>query len=662
MDTGGFKIECETNGDEINNFTGANHQEQDIIILDDDDFIQTTFNLLSSTNASSSAPITSQVLNPNLDLESPVVGASGATNVNFDNPNQNDQQQSILIDLTSGDDFDLNDLFLIHSNSVSQFNNTANNQNSSQSNTNQNEDEIKSIKNEFDFKAFNFNFGSSIEEILIDDDDEALSEENEEESINLINGYDLNKQNELNDLNLLATASSSQPTTSTSAFLKYRSNDSSSEASSSIKSTRIALFKCEYCDKTFNKSYNYKRHLFLHESKTSENSSSNSSGGFFVNECSKCKRRILDKSNYAKHVKICYHKAVKKIKLFSYPSANHCSEASANPIAEQSDSTEISSSKLKHRGFQCEICSKMFNKKFNFHRHIRMHFLNEIMNHQHDPLNYVAYEKEQGIQANAISSSLDAKIEFFQCDKCSRKFNEHKQLVLHKHKWHLTEFECKYCTSQDNASPVKFTEKFEYIKHLNAEHSIKFKFECKYCFKHFRYLSHYIQHKRSHLIKNSTLNYQINNKLNSSIDESSSNELNNEELDKLHCCEYCGKQFSKLFNLKRHVNTRHQCNNAENDANLVFVSNENSNLESVGSQSSLMSLGNASSVSQLDSGMRASSENESTGRANKKSKNNSESSSGGGRVRLKYDCNLNQKNFYERNKLNFHLNKVQINK
>jgi hypothetical protein len=126
MDTGGFKIECEPNGDEINNFTSTNDQEQDIIILDDDDFIQTTFNLLSSSTNTSSAPITSQVLSSNIDLQSPVAGSSAA---NFDSANQNDQQQSILIDLTSGDDFDLNDLFLIHSNSLSQFNNTANNQN-----------------------------------------------------------------------------------------------------------------------------------------------------------------------------------------------------------------------------------------------------------------------------------------------------------------------------------------------------------------------------------------------------------------------------------------------------------------------------------------------------------------------------------------------------
>ena len=172
----------------------------------------------------------------------------------------------------------------------------------------------------------------------------------------------MSKQNDLSDLNLLATASTSQPTTSTSAFLKYRSHDSSSEASSSIKSKRVALFKCEYCEKTFNKSYNYKRHLFLHESKTNEDSSSNNSGSFFVNECPKCKRRILDKSNYAKHVKICYHKSLNKIKLFSYPSTNHCSEASSIPIA-NADAND-NAKRPKQRGFQCEICNKIFNKKF----------------------------------------------------------------------------------------------------------------------------------------------------------------------------------------------------------------------------------------------------------------------------------------------------------
>ena len=67
---------------------------------------------------------------------------------------------------------------------------------------------------------------------------------------------------------------------------------------------------------------------------------------------------------------------------------NHASNN--NPIAQQ----RITKKPLSINKHVCEICNKQFNKKFNFHRHIRMHFLNEIMNHQHDPLNEKSFKCE----------------------------------------------------------------------------------------------------------------------------------------------------------------------------------------------------------------------------------------------------------------------------
>lgn len=238
--------------------------------------------------------------------------------------------------------------------------------------------------------------------------------------------------------------------------------------------------------------------------------------------------------------------------------------------------------KAQKNKFQCEICSKLFSKKFNYHRHIRMHFLNEIMNHQHDP----------SLPRETLLG------QFYECEKCKRKFNEKKQLTQHINKWHLGEFVCNYCL--EKGVETKFQEKLDYIKHLNLNHAVKLKFECKFCGMTFRYISQYIHHKQSH-----------HREANLNEEECNSNK-----------CDLCGKKFSKYFNLKRHLKTRHGKNT------------EQRNLEE-------SNLGEESNQQELE--------------INKNTlPNNSR--------RLKYNCNLVQKKYYVANKVNFHLNKVNLNK
>lgn len=101
-------------------FHNDNHaSDNEIIILDDDDFIQTTLNLLDK----------------------------------LPKPGEDPDHENNLIDLTS--DFDLNDLFQI---------------NPGTNNGNKSDQQI--VKNELDLKMFNFNFDECMEEILIEDDDE----------------------------------------------------------------------------------------------------------------------------------------------------------------------------------------------------------------------------------------------------------------------------------------------------------------------------------------------------------------------------------------------------------------------------------------------------------------------------------------------------------
>jgi hypothetical protein len=234
--------------------------------------------------------------------------------------------------------------------------------------------------------------------------------------------------------------------------------------------------------------------------------------------------------------------------------------------------------------YECDLCKKSFNKNYNYHRHIRMHFLNEIMNHQHDP----------AIDAELSTAAGISYPKFYECDQCARKFNENKQLAFHKQKWHLNTYECTHCQA---SQITKFAGKFEYIKHLNLMHEIKFKFECKHCFKQFKYLSHYIQHRKTH--KSPTKHGE---------EEQREEAINNEN----NKCDVCGRQFSCSFNLKRHVTCRH------GDTTLAILQG--------------------------------------------KAQDDDDDSTASSKVRLKFDCNSSQKSFYEKNKLNFHLNKIQINK
>jgi hypothetical protein len=104
---------------------------------------------------------------------------------------------------------------------------------------------------------------------------------------------------------------------------------------------------------------------------------------------------------------------------------------------------------------------------------------------------------------------------------------------------------------------MNFDEKFEYIKHLNTFHSFNFKFECKYCKKRFRYLSHYQEHKNIHeKVHTSNLSFQLNN---NSLPEDESkpfeyeilNEIEKNSTFQINQCFVCGKKFAKLFNFKR---------------------------------------------------------------------------------------------------------------
>lgn len=108
--------------------SGDTDNDQDIIILDDDDFIQTTLNLLDKLPKSS------------LEGDGQMEDAASGSNT------------SVLIDLTR--DFDLNDLFQMHANHASSSQSfPVSNHESSGKVSFKTESDSHVVKNEFDLKV-----------------------------------------------------------------------------------------------------------------------------------------------------------------------------------------------------------------------------------------------------------------------------------------------------------------------------------------------------------------------------------------------------------------------------------------------------------------------------------------------------------------------------
>lgn len=401
----------------------------EVIILDDDDFIQTTYSLFASNE---------------LNQE----------DEQFNNSCQNEdllKQPNDLIDLTLNDDFNLYDMFMVNSGQNLDLN--LNDKRFLK------QEMTYNVKKEMELKTMTDL--EEIPEIILVEDEVSMTVNNTPNS----------------NLNVNSTEKK---------------------------------FTCPDCSKTFNKSFNYKRHLSLHKIKNDN---------LKKNSCPNCRKEIADQSNFIKHLKICSPDSIEKIKL--------------KKIKKMDSKKE----------YDCMVCGKKFSKNFNLMRHLGVHFLNEL--------------NRSGNSQISLDDRLfnqQVKINLYECENCHRKFSTKQLLLDHKLKWHGTNYTCKYCKG------VSFKEKIEFIRHLNLNHKFGFKFECKFCKISFPSINQYIQHNLTHLNKLEDNCFEKLNKILDNNRADCSSCINRNKVKNIQCL-FCGKNFSKKFNLNRHLENKHSNKN-----------------------------------------------------------------------------------------------------
>jgi hypothetical protein len=257
--------------------------------------------------------------------------------------------------------------------------------------------------------------------------------------------------------------------------------------------------------------------------------------------------------------------------------------------------------------FKCELCSKTFKKKFNYTRHVIIH-KNEFpyrCNHcdkkfkdesnskkhlQHCKMKLLVTNVVELPTSDKISSTkTNLKNSKFKCDMCEKEFYKKYNLTRHKNIHKLNDFKnnsCQYDYENSENNDVRYYEckicnkKFNELKQLNLHHKSYHieceEIECSICKQRFNikydYLVHELACKNGEKSENkmNTKSYKCNickktftkiYNLNRHLATRHQNKLKSDCLIKKHVCEYCSKSFYELNKLKSHSNTCKFANN-----------------------------------------------------------------------------------------------------
>ena len=228
--------------------------------------------------------------------------------------------------------------------------------------------------------------------------------------------------------------------------------------------------------------------------------------------------------------------------------------------------------------YKCDYCSHKFKDQSNYRKHIK------LCSHQNDEKTHVTMNAQEQQQMNSSTLKIYkykcdfcekrfykkfnltrhmnmhklncAKVEddvangtgdstknssngsFYECEVCFKKFNEMKQLSLHNQNWHKQlehKIECNFCKKEFNIKYEFFTHRLNCKEKNNSILKVQNKhYKCNKCKKSF------------------TKAYNLNRHL-------ASRHENGEQQNqvKKHVCKFCSKSFYECNKLKQHINNCH---------------------------------------------------------------------------------------------------------
>ena len=201
--------------------------------------------------------------------------------------------------------------------------------------------------------------------------------------------------------------------------------------------------------------------------------------------------------------------------------------------------------------FPCQLCSKVFKRKFDLKRHFSLH-----TGEKSYPCKFCVEVFSNGSQLSKHRAELHPEEKEWTCSACSETFENKQKLSFHMKKSHSIN---KPDSFQYEICIVDFKSQEELNEHDQFVHKRKDKITCLFCGKSFTYPSDLKRHERKHtgfrpyICSICSKSYSSANQLSKHVEIHKQRSAG----EKWFKCNSCVKAFLSNIDLRRHIRRVH---------------------------------------------------------------------------------------------------------